>query len=219
MAVDLQICMPQESILLNSVRFTSMGGLNALRIQGSDFRSVDEVVINEMPSPDVVILSKTELIAQLPDSMQLASDVSSVTVLSRQFSVSPRSLIRFRVGNSPGKVRGILRLIQLFLKILLQTPGSDIFNPEAGGGGLKGIGETFGQDEGQNILTDFVIAVTRTNRQIIAMQARDQRSPRDERLLSATVAGANFDKTQGALYVSVHIVSQAGKSAITNVEL
>ena len=219
MSVDIQVSFAQESILLNAIRLTVLGGVKALHIEGSDFSSVDEVVINDMPSPDVIILSKTELVAQLPGTLQVAPDVRSVIVLSRQFSVSPRSLIRFRIGTVPGKVRGILRLIQLFLKVLFQTPGSDIFNTEAGGGALKGIGETFGQDEGQNILTDFVIAVTRTNRQLIAMQSRDQRSPRDERLMSATVVGANFDKTQGALFISIQLLSQAGKAAITNVEL
>lgn len=219
MAVDFQVVFPQESIRLNDVRLTSMGGLHALSIVGADFRAVDEVIINELPSPDVIVVTKTSLVAQLPDVYQSVPEVRSVTVLSKQFSLSPRSLIRFRIGKSPGKVQGIHRLIQLFLKVLFTTPGTDIFNPQAGGGIMKKVGETFGQDEGHNIVTDFVISVNRTQRQLLAMQTRDQRSPRDERLMSATVTGTEYDKLQSAFYLTVEIVSQAGRTAIANVEL
>lgn len=219
MAVDFQVVYPQESIKLNSIRAARVGAFSAIRVSGDDFRSVDEVIINDIPSPDVIILGKTELIAQLPDAMQTAPDVRSVTVLSKKFSLSARSLLRFRVGKRPGKVRGIQRLVQLFIKILFQTPGSDIFNKGAGGGVMNKVGVTFGADEGNNLVTDFVIAVNRTQRQILAMQGRDQRSPRDERLLSANVTGAQFDKLQGAYYVTIEIVSQAGRSATANLEL
>lgn len=219
MAVDFQVVYPQESIKLTEVRLISPGGLYALRVTGSDFRAVDEVIINELPSPDVIVANKTTLVAQLPEVYQSVPEVRSVMVLSKRFTLSSRSLVRFRIGKSPGKVRGIQRLIQLFLKILFTTPKSDIFVPDAGGGVLKKVGATFGQDEGQNIITDFVISVNRTQRQLIAMQSRDQRSPRDERLLSATVIGADYDKLQSAFYITVEIVSQAGRSAIANLEL
>lgn len=219
MAVDLQVVYPQESIRLNDIRLTSLNGVYALRVVGADFRAVDEVIINELPSPDVIVADRHTLVAQLPEVYQKVPEVRSVMVLSKRITLSPRSLIRFRIGKSPGKVIGIQRLLQLFLKILFTTPGTDIFSPQSGGGILKKVGETFGQSEGQNIVTDFVIAVNRTQRQLVAMQSRDQRSPRDERLLSATVVGADYDKLQSAFYITVEIVSQAGRSAIANVEL
>jgi hypothetical protein len=81
------------------------------------------------------------------------------------------------------------------------------------------VGATFGQDEGSNLVSDIVIAINRTQRQIISAQSRDTRSPRDERLLSARVVSANFDKLQSAFYVKLELVSQAGRTAITNLEL
>ncbi len=219
MAVDFQVIFLQESIKLNSILAAHVGGVPAIRIMGEDFRAVDEVIINDMPSPDVVVLSRTELLAQLPSVLTVAPDVRSVQVLSKQFTLSPRSVIRFRIGKRPGKVRGIQRLMQLFVKLLFQTPGSDIFSKNSGGGIMNKVGSTFGQDESNNIKTDFVIAVNRTMRQMLGMQGRDQRSPRDERLLSANVTGAQFDKTQGAFYISVELVSQSGASAIANIEV
>lgn len=219
MAVDLQIVFPMESIKLNAIRPVSMGGVQALAITGEDFRAVDEVLINDIPSPDVVVPSKTQLIAQLPEIMQKAGDVRSVVVLSRRFTISTRSVLRFRVGDRPGKVRGIQRLVQLFVKILFQTPGSDIFNKNGGGGLMNKVGTTFGVDQSNNLLTDIVVCIQRTQRQIISMQGQNQRTPRDERLASATVVGSNFDKVLGAFYVTLEIVSQAGTSATVNWEM
>lgn len=219
MAVDFQVVYPQESVRLNDIRVITYEGVRAIRVSGVDFRAVDEVVINDTPSPDVIVLSKTELVAQLPDALQDIPEVRSVMVLSNQFTLSPRSLVRFRIGKTPGKVRGILRLVQLFLKVLFTTPGSDIFHPTAGGGALQVVGSTYGRGEGEGIVTDFVIAINRAQRQLIAMQSRDQRAPRDERMMAANVLSTEFDKLQGGLYITVEIISQAGRRAITNVEL
>jgi hypothetical protein len=221
-AVDLQVVFPQEVIRLNRIQYTSPGPLNlprALDIIGEDFRSVDEVLINDIPSPDVLILGQRRLIAQLPDVLQKTGDVSGVTVLSRRLTVTQRSLIRFRLSDQPGRVTGILRLVQLFLKVLFTTPGKDIFSKRTGGGALKNIGSTFGKSEGGNILSDFVIATATTARQIVSIQSRDPKIPRDERLLAAKVVRGGFNRELGALLVSVELTSQAGRAATANLEL
>ena len=188
-------------------------------IIGDDFRSVDDVRINDIPAPDVIVLSKNRLLAQLPDILQTRTEsVQTVLVTSRRLTVTPRSLIKFRISDSPGKVRGILRLIQKFLKILLGTPGTDIFNRNTGGGPLKNIGEVFGKDEGGGIVSDLVISVDQTSRQLIALQSRDARLPRDERLLSARVSRANFNRELSALLASIELTSQAGRAATANLE-
>src|SRR4051812_35422480 len=135
MAVDFQVCYPQQAIILNQVRVLP-GPPRVIDVLGADFRSVDEVLINKIASPDVIVVNKTRLVAQVPDSL-LDQRVLSVTVLSRRLTVSAKSVLRFRIGSTPGKVTGILRLVQKFLKLLLTTPGSDIFNKQAGGGALR----------------------------------------------------------------------------------
>ena len=222
MAVDLQIVFPQEVIRLNQIRYTPAGPLGlpkALDIIGEDFRSVDEVLINEIESPDVLILSNRRLIAQLPDVLQRAPNIISVTVTSRNLTVTPRSLIKFRVSDQPGRVSGILRLIQLFLKLLFTTPGSDIWNKRSGGAGLRRIGQTFGSDAGGSIISDFVISVNNTARQIVSTQGRDPMLPRDERLLSAKVISASFNREMGAVLTAIELTSQAGRAATANLEL
>jgi hypothetical protein len=217
MAVDFQVVHPQEAIDLSSVTVLP-GPPRAVDVVGKDFRAVDEVLVNQMPAEHYVVVNKNRLLATVPNVL-LGQRVQSVKVLSRRLTVSRRSLIRFRVGKTPGKVTGILRLIQLFLKVLFTTPGSDIFDPTLGGGALRIIGQTFGFSDGNEILNNLVIAVDTTARQIVALQARDSTIPLDERLLAAKILRAEFNKRETTVDVAVEITSQAGKIAVANVGL
>lgn len=215
MSVDFQTVQPQEAVSLNQVRIIP-GPPRTVAVVGSDFRAIDVVLINQVPSPDVVVVDKTRLLAQVPDTI-LDDRIIDVVVLSKRLTLSERSVLKLRVSSTPGRTTGILRLIQFFVKILFTTPGRDIFSPRLGGGALKNIGATFGADQGSDIVNDFVIAVDTTSRQIIAIQGRNSSIPRDERLLSAQVQHATFNKSVGGIDVSVRIISQAGQEAIANV--
>lgn len=217
MAIDLQTITPQELVVLSKIKVLP-GPPRVVAVTGDDFRSVDEVLINQVPSPDVVIVDKNHLLAQVPDSSSLER-VTDVTVLSKRLILSDRSRIRIRIGRTPGRITGIMRLMQLFLKILFTTPGRDIFAPSIGGGALKNVGATFGAGEGTDIVNDFVIAVDTTSRQIIAIQGRDASIPRDERLLGAKVTKAVFNRNLGGIDASVQITSQAGRDAVANLGL
>jgi hypothetical protein len=187
-----------------------------LDVTGEDFRSVNEVLVNDIQSPLVVVLSKTRLLAQVPVGLDI-NLLSSVAVTSRDLTIGPRSLIKFQIGPTPAKVSGILRLVQIFLKVLITTPGRDIFAPRIGGAALKDLGETFGNDQSGNIVSDMIVAVGTAQRQILAIQSRDPTIPRDERLLSAVVSNAAYNTAEGALVVGVELTSQAGRSATANI--
>jgi hypothetical protein len=107
--------------------------------------------------------------------------------------------------------------VQVFLKILLTTTDTDIFAPRIGGNALRDIGLTFGKDQGGSIVSDVIVAVNTTARQITTIQARDPSIARDERLLAAKVTAANFNRSEAALIVTVEITSQAGRSATANI--
>jgi len=96
-------------------------------VSGTDFRAVDEVLINNQPVSDFVVVSKTKLLVTVPDTLQ-NDNLVSLVVLSRRLTVTARSLLRFRLGKKPGRVSGILRLVQLYLKVLFTTQGTDIWN-------------------------------------------------------------------------------------------
>jgi len=221
-AIDFQVVIPQESIPLNSVQRVPGTGVGlvpaALDISGNDFTAVDEVQMNGITSPDFVVASATRLIAQVPNSLK-ASTITSVTVLSKRLTITPQSFLRFRIARSAGRVTGILKLMQLYMKVLFTTPGSDIFAPNIGGGVLRNLGATFGSDQTGDITANLAIGVSQTNRQVIAIQSRDQRLSREERLLTGRLVSANFDRAQAALLGTIELQSQAGRSALANLEL
>lgn len=198
-----------------------VGGLYALDVLGEDFHSVDSVFINDVESPDVIVISPTRLLAQLPPGLQAPNppDVQSIMVLSRQLTITASSVLRFRIGDTPSAVSGILRMMQLFVKLLLSNPNSDIFNKPMGGGLLKNMGVTFGKEEGDSIKTNAVIAVSSTAKQIVSIQSRNGTLPRSERLLSAKVLGATFSRASGSLFLSVELISQLGVPARLSMEL
>lgn len=216
--IDFQVVFPSEVINLSSVRVAPGLPVRTLDILGDDFSSVKEVVINGVPSPSLIVLSAVRLLAQVPDSV-LLQPVTSVQVIAGRLMLTAKSYLTFEVGPQPSKVRGILRLVQLFLKVLFTTPGSDIYAPNTGGGALKNIGKTFGADQSGGIVTDFVVAVATTQKQIVAIQSRDAATPRDERLLSAIVRSSSYSKATAGLIVSVELTSQAGRAAIANVQV
>lgn len=216
MSIDFQVVFAQQIIPIDSVKILQGVNPASLDVIGQDFRSVDEVRINDIVSPDVVIVSRRRLLAQIPS--QLQNQVPrTVIVISNQLAMTEKSILRFRVGQVPSAVGGIMRLVQLFLKILITTPGRDIFSPRIGAGALKNLGATFGEDQGGSIVSDFIVAVATTQRQIVAIQSRDPSLPSSERLLSAKIVSAGYNREEAALVVSIEITSQAGRAARANV--
>jgi hypothetical protein len=218
MAIDLMVVIPQEAINVSQV--LNVPGLvpRSLHITGADFRAVEEVLMNEVTSPSFIVLSKTELIAQVPAPL-VSETISSVSVLSRRLTMTARSFLTFRLGATAGKVRGILRLEQLFLRMLLMTPGSDIFAPQLGGGALARLGSSVSVGDGSDIVSDFIISVDNTSKQVIQIQGQNQSIPPDERLLSADVVASGFNKNETALLATIAINSQAGQQAVARLQL
>lgn len=216
MAVDFQVVFPQQIVELSSIQVIYGVSPRTLDVLGEDFRAVDEVRVNDILAPDTVILNKRRMLVRVPELVG-QSAITSVTVTSNNIFVTKKSMIRFRVGRVPSKVSGIMRLMQVFLKILLTTPGRDIFAPRIGAAALKNLGLTFGADGSKQIVSDFVISVATASRQIVAIQGRDPSIPLDERLLSAKVVSAQYSRQEEALIVSVELLSQTGRSALANV--
>jgi hypothetical protein len=218
MAIDFQVCVPREVIKLGQVRDVPGLPVRTLDILGADFRSVDQVLINDVESPEVVVLSRGRLLAQVPEIVT-GSNITSVSVLSSQLTITDKSFLSFRISPTPSKVSGILRLCQVFLKLLFTTPGTDIFSKRIGGGALRTLGHNFGKDQGGDIVSGFIISVDNTARQLIQIQGRNSSIPPDERLLSANVYQAGFNRAETALVAGIEILSQAGKAARPRLEL
>jgi hypothetical protein len=218
MSLDFQVIYPAEAIVVTHIQELPSASPRQIDVLGQDFRAVDEVIINGQESPSVTILSQNRLIATVPEGVG-SDPVQTVSVLSNRLTLTKSSMLRFRLGDVTQKTRGIMKLMQLFLKLLFTRPGRDIFAKPLGGDALRSLGRTFSKSEGGSIVSEFIIAVDRASRQIVALQARDTTLPRDERLLSAQVLSAQFDNELGGLIVSVELTNQAGRKGVANVEI
>lgn len=217
MAQDLLVVYPSVVIPVTSAQELSADP-RVLRLSGEDFRAVDSVEVNDLPVESLSLVSKTLLDVTLPDLL-LGVPITRIVVFSNALSLTRRSLLRFQLGTTTQKASGMLRLVQLYCKVLLTAPGRDIFTPQLGGDALKGVGRTFGAGQGQALIGDFVVAVDRTTKQIIAIQARDPRIPRSERLLSAAVSQVKFSNAELSLTAEIELTNQAGQVGLANVTL
>lgn len=218
MATDIQFSYPQQVVKISSVSLLPEVDPPTLLVVGDDFTAVDEVLLNDIPAVSFIVQSATTLTVVMPVEVR-GNALVTVVVVSYRFIYTERSLVSFRCGRTNRKTSGINRLVQLFVKVLLTTPGSDIFSAGLGGGAMRNLGRTFSKDAAGGIVGDFVISVDTAAKQIVAMQSRKPRLPRDERLLSAEVQSARFDAAQTALIVSITLVSQAGTAATANIVL
>jgi hypothetical protein len=179
----------------------------SLIIKGKDFRSVETVLMNDMVSPEFAVYSPTELVAQVPDV--LAKEViSSIMVMSSTLTLTDRSIVEFTVGTRVRKVGGMVRLMQVFLRQLFRTRGSNIFHRELGGGLLRRVGTTITN----TTAADVALAVNNAKQTIIASQAVDRRIPPSERLLEAEILSMNADPQQTSVSFSVRLTNHSGQS-------
>ena len=217
MSVDFQVVFPQNLVPLSSVSYMAGIQPRTLDVIGEDFTAIDEVRVNDKPSPSIVIVSPQRMIVQVPDNV--LDRVTSVTVISNRLTIADKNLLRFRLGRTTTKVSGILRLCQLFVKVLFTTKGSDIWMPRMGGSGLKNLGRSFSSQAGQSVVSDFVISVDTTVKQIIATQSKDATIPPDEKLMRATLKSVNFNRNEGALIPTIELLNQTGQPALTSLFL
>jgi len=209
--VDLRIIYIQDVIPVWSVTVVSLDPLT-VSIVGSDFSSAETVLINRQSAPSFSIVSKTVIRAVVPESENVDT-ISEIAVLSSRFTATEASKVRVEIGDRSQYVSGLIRLMQRYLKLLLRNPGSDIFYSSLGGGLGRLVARHI--QGGQDVTgADIALAVTRAERQLIQLQARNTRLRDEERLLSATLLGVDYVASAGSLVPKIEITSQSGASGV-----
>jgi len=189
----------------------------ALEVKGEDFRTVERVLINEQTSPEFIIINQKTLYVQVPEAIE---KINTIEVLSSGFTRSTASSkLSYEFGPKTRKVEGLLKLMQLFIKWLLQTPGSDIFNPERGGGLLALAGDLGSGTRVDTIMGAVTRAVDSTVSQMRATQINAIGLPLTEQLLSAEIMDFDIFERQMEARVKVQLVSMAGREAAMALEL
>lgn len=212
MAFQLEVIRFRDILRVNTVpRFVPGLDPLTLEITGHDLSSASKVLINETLSPEFMITNKQTIFAQLPDGI---TSVSTIEILSNDFTRTVEaSKLEFEVGDKTQKVEGVLKLVQLFTKWILQTPGTDIFNPARGGGLQEIIGKITTTKDMQRILASITRAIGVTVTQIRSAQINVPELPLDERLLSANLIGMNIYQEQMQARARIRLLSVAGAEA------
>jgi hypothetical protein len=189
-----------------------------LEVRGDDFSSVDSVLVNEMPAPEFIIINKSTMYVQLPAGALNA--IRTIEVISSSFTKTIRSSkLLFQIGDSPKTVFGIVKLLQLFTKWMLQSPGSDVFNPERGGGLQEITGKLISTRKMEPIMAAVTRSVNMSVSQIRTAQMNRPQIPLDERLLRASVIDLNVFESEMEARIRILVESSAGRRAVAELGL
>ena len=188
-----------------------------LIVKGENFLSADRVLLNDIDVPEFLIVDKNTIYAQMPSNDTV---IQTIEVVSSQFTKNVvGSKIMFELGNKTQKVDGLLKLVQLFTKWIMQSPGSDVFDPTRGGGLQDLVGKVGTTKDLQPVFAAITQAIQVTSDQIRAAQATQSALPLSERLLSATMVDLSTFDQQMEARVRVEIDSMAGIDAVTALQL
>jgi len=178
-----------------------------LDIQGQNFRDVASVQINQVPSPEFIVLSKTRLLAQVPTRV-LGSEIRSITVYRADGDEAyADSVILFKAGHGGMAAEGRVRMVQSYLKRLFTTRGSDIFRPQDGGDLLVLLGST--QRPGL-LKAAAATSVNEAATQEIRAQAQKTRLSTSERMRSVSLLSADFRPRTGTLALRIRLTAADG---------
>lgn len=222
--IDVQVISIRDVLPLTAVYIAEDVEPTTLVVDGRDLNSAHTVFINNVKAENVVVISATRLMAEVP--FELVVPITSVEVVSNRLTNTERSKISFSIGDQPKAVQGIERLMQKFIKILIQSPGKDLWSPKVGGGLLGLVGKTFGTGgrgvtaaASGTLAADMQIAVDRARSQLIAIQANSPMTIASERLLYARLLESQFLPNEMAMYGRIQLASHAGQAAVVRLQV
>lgn len=180
-----------------------------LELVGSDFSKTQRVKVNSTDVPYSVI-SESRLMCAIPDG---STTIDSVDVITTSTTINRRTYFEYMVGESPTVVAGMQKLIQQFVKLLMTTPGSDVFNPTSGAGLQGFVGTNFSPQNPSSLVAQVTLRILQCG---IDMTARQTIAgiPSNERLSDVEVLGIDIDPDDPTIMqVSLRLNTFGGRSA------
>lgn len=184
-----------------------------LSIRGKGYESADMVTVNGAAVP-FTIVSTNLIYAEIPPA---ASSIDRVEVFGTTTSVSRESFFVYTMGQSPQLVDGPFKTASQFIKCLMTTGGTDIFEPDDPAGGFaswSGI-QTSTADQGV-LMSQIILRVQLIGAQFIAAQrARAPYLPASELLDSVAVVNFAVDpQDQTSIQLGLRLVMQDQASVV-----
>lgn len=208
MSRDVQILSYEGSATLRSVNYRS-SPVPSLDVRGENFVDVVSVYVNGHAAREFIVLSSTRLLVEIPYAL-IDAAIESVSVRTAQTEITATTIIHLDVGVGARVAEGLVRLVQTFLKLLLTTPGTDIFRPDLGGGLRQLTGRT-DNAQGTNLKASATRSVEVTKTQMIALQALNPAIDDSEKLKTAVLTSTSFEGT--TLGLRIKLTAMSGDSA------
>ena len=105
---------------------------------------------------------------------------------------------------------GIRTLVQRVTKLLLTTPGRDIFAPNIGSG-IKKIKRSMSEQQLQDFKRQIAIKIINVRDQIIALQANVDLPP-EEILVDLKIVSVDYSMTSMGWTIILNVISAAGSN-------
>lgn len=213
---DIRVAKLKNSLVVkNVVKVSSNPAI--LQITGEKFESATEVLINNISAQQWVATENDIILVYLPASLSTVP-ITSVAVITEDFVKNIPNLVYFEIGNKIQAVEGIQKLIQNFVKILLQSPGSNKFQ-SVGGGLLKIAGQSLINGD-KTARTDIIDAITRTKSYLFSAHSKNPKIPLSEKLLDVQILSITVGENgKTDLIVSLAIKNRLGEQSSTNVAI
>ena len=215
MSRGLRVIRSFESAPINQIGLSKPATVHDpvyLLLKGSGFLKAVSVRLNGAVMSDFVISDDSNISLKLSEDLYFVV-ISQVEVLTESEAASGSVRVSYEMG-TPAAIRGVLKLAQRVIKLLMTTPGSDIFHPSDGGGLLGILGKAVNQSGASGASAQVMIGLDQVSKRLIEDQA-SRRLSADERLAELHVIELQFDQRSGSLNVRLGVESMAGSVAIT----
>ncbi|MAP20884.1 MAG: hypothetical protein CL582_08090 [Alteromonadaceae bacterium] len=160
-----------------------------LQLTGAQFDKTVSVFVNKR-NQSFTIVDRSTILCSIPQDTKSIDDIEVITTARR---ISRTSLFSYLFTDNMGSVGGEFKLVQQFIKVLLTTVGSDVFNKTLGGGLQKWVGQNTPTNNPQSLVAKTVLKVVGVGARFAAMQGGTT-VPASERLSDVQVLKVDFDR-------------------------
>jgi len=186
-----------------------------IRAKGDDFSTTKFVVVNGQTTTDFA-LSGSSILIYPPEGIA-TNEVTFIAVIAESSDYDDHTLMKLGFGYDVREVSGVDRLVQLFVFVLLKSPGSYILDKYSGGGLMEIMRKGAGTQP-DKVLPDVIAAIRKTESDIKAMQA-GLKPPASELLLSVEILNTSIRSSDSSISVFVQLVTLDGSLKAFNISI
>ena len=179
--------------------------------RGRNFALASEIYYNGTKVSQFIIQSINTVLIAIPES-QIGQPFTGLVVYASSPLNNADASVDFSIPAPIRLIEGMERLVQAWLLIFFTSPGSSIFAPNSGGGGLALVGRNT-DTQGKGIAADFALGVKQTESELLSLQTQLPAIPPIERLMSSDLQTLSFNPNTSALQATVLIKNSFGTAA------